>query len=308
MRSEDVAHLVAVADSPSLNAAARALGISQPTLSKSIARLERALGLPVIERHARGVTLTEAGRSFLEHARPAVAGLRDGLAAVRELRGGRHGNVRIGLGVGVPASLAIEALRPVLARPGTNVEIIGGMSDTLSRALAAGSCDFCITNLPPDSALPIHWEPMFSDPMTAVVAPGHPLAGARRVDWPTLSRQLWVTPGTGTRVRDWFERLFLDRGLPVPARMLSLRDYSGAAQVGAALGAVGLTPVSFLRGEPRPRRFVELATPADWRSDRVVGIARRRGGFLSPAAQRLIARFEEVGRRRFPTLPSTGAG
>lgn len=73
MRTEDIGYLLAVADAGSLVGAARGLGIGQPTLSKSIARLERALGTPLIKRLPRGIDLTDAGRAFVDRARPVMA-------------------------------------------------------------------------------------------------------------------------------------------------------------------------------------------------------------------------------------------
>lgn len=309
MRTEDVANFVVVADSPSLVAAAHRLGVSQPTLSKSIARLERALGAAVIERLPRGIAVTDAGRAFLSHAAPAAAGLRAGADAVRELRAGRAGLVRVGLGVSVPRTLVADALKRVLARGEVAIEILGGMSDTLSRAVAAGECDFAVTNAPAPGGPSIRWEPVFRDPMVPVVAATHPLAAARRVDWPTLARQRWVLPARGTQVRGWFEQLFVERGLPVPERTVSLRsEYASVPELGAALDAIGLTPASFLRADDALRRWTRLRVPGDWRSDREVGFVVRPGGVPGATARRVMECVRELGHGRFPPPLVRGAG
>jgi len=298
MRSEDVANFVVLAECRSLLAAARALGTSQPTLSKSVARLERALGTRVLERLPRGIALTDAGRAFLPHARSVTAGLRDGLATVRDLRAGRAGTVRIGVGVSVPPTLLVEALAPVLeAAPGLAVEVIGGMSDSLSRSVAVGECDLAVTNVPPDAALAVRWDPLFPDPMLPMAARSHPLAAARRIDWRTLSQQRWITPAAGTTVRAWFERLFVERDLPVPSQVISLRQYPVHFDMAAGLGAIALMPAS-ARPLGRLPQVVVLRAPADWVSDRSVGVVLRTGAEPSPAVRRVLERLRAVARKR----------
>lgn len=299
MRAEDVLNFLVVAEAPTLLAASARLGISQPTLSKSIARLERALGIPVIQRLPRGVALTEAGRAFLVHSKPAALGLRDGMDAVREIRTGRAGTVRIGLGVGVPQTLVIEGLKPLMKDASLSVEISGGMSNSLSKAVAAGECDFAITSVAPAGVPTVLWEPLYYDPMVPIATAKHPMATVRRATWEALSSQTWVIPGPGTSVRAWFESQFTTRGVPVPAQVISMRDYSVTPELGAGLGAISLTPSSFMRVHPRAQDFVAVRTPADWESDRYVGIMRRAGGHLSPAAQRLLDRIQAVGRSKF---------
>lgn len=299
MRAEDVMNFLVVAETPTLLAASAKLGMSQPTLSKSIARLERALGIALIERLPRGVALTEAGRAFLVHSRPAALGLREGVDAVREIRTGRAGTVRVGLGVGVPQMLVIEALKPLLKDGSLSVEISGGMSNSLSKAVAAGECDFAITSVMPAGLASVLWEPLYFDPMVPVASARHPMATLRRTSWEMLSRQTWVIPGTGTSVRAWFEQQFTTRGVPLPTQVISMRDYSVTPEFGAGLDAISLTPRSFMRVHPKAQDFVAVRTPADWQSDRYVGLMRRTGGQLSPAAQRLVDRIQGVARSKF---------
>ena len=66
-------YFVAVADEGQITQAARRLFMAQPALSQAISQLETELGLKLLDRHARGVTLTDAGETFLEKARAAVA-------------------------------------------------------------------------------------------------------------------------------------------------------------------------------------------------------------------------------------------
>jgi DNA-binding transcriptional LysR family regulator len=75
-------YFVAVADAAQLTDAARRLNIAQPTLSQALSQLEAQLGVELLERHSRGVRLTDAGRVFLEKARTAVAAADDAAETV----------------------------------------------------------------------------------------------------------------------------------------------------------------------------------------------------------------------------------
>ena len=78
--------------------AARTLGVTQPTLSAMLRRVEDELGVELFHRTARGVEPTEAGRAFLEHAAEAVRAADRGAEAVRALAGLEAGSIRVGGG------------------------------------------------------------------------------------------------------------------------------------------------------------------------------------------------------------------
>lgn len=299
MRTEDIGYLLAVADAGSLVAAARELGVSQPTLSKSIARLERALGTPVIERLPRGVALTDAGRAFVGGARRVDRALAEAVASARSSERHAADRVRIGIGVGVPPALVRAACAVVLRGDRMSIELVGGMSDSLAASVAAGEIDFAVANEPSESRR-LKWERLFPDPMIPVAGIRHPLARLRRVDWPTLAEQIWIVPATGTAVRGWFETQFELRDLPLPERIVSVRDYFTSPEFATTLGAIALMPASYLRTDVDPRRHRALALPDNWRSDRWVGLLHRADGRQGPGAANLMQAFEATARALFP--------
>ncbi len=103
---------LAVAEAGSLSAAARALGLSQPTLGRQIQAAERALGGPLFRRHARGLTPTEAGAALIGPAREMQA------AAARLMLAAAGRDARLSGTVRIAASVAVSAyvLPPLLAR------------------------------------------------------------------------------------------------------------------------------------------------------------------------------------------------
>lgn len=309
MRTEDIGYLLAVADAGSLVAAARGLGVGQPTLSKSIARLELALGTTLIERQRRGVVLTDAGRAFVQRARQAEHALAEAVASARASGRRAADRIRIGIGVGVPPGLVRAACAAALREAPVSVELVGGMSDTLAASVAAGDTDFAVTN-EPTTARRVTWERLFPDPMVPVVGTRHPLARLRRIDWPTLAGQAWILPAPGTAVRGWFDAQFALRGLSLPERIVSVRDYFVSPEFATTLGAIMLLPASYLRTDGDPRRHRALALPDGWRSDRWVGLLHRPDGRPGPGAAKLMEAFDATARALFPDRAdrSTGAG
>lgn len=299
MRVDDLRHFVAVAEAGSVAGAAEQLGASQPTLSKALARLERALRVALLERHARGVRLTEAGRAVLVHARNVDLDVRDALAALRDLRQGHSGAVRVGVGVGIPHALVAAACKPVLASGQFTLEIQGGMSDSLFRAVSSGETDFAITGVRPPEAARLEWTPLFRDPMIAVAPRGHPAAGARSMTWQALAAESWVVANVGTITRTWFEQQFRERGVAPPALIVGLRGYPMSYDLAEAIGALMLVPACTPRWARDFGDFVVIRRPPDWKSERVVGLLVRTGGYAGPAVRKLMDSATAAARRMF---------
>ncbi len=127
---DDLAAFAAVADARSFRQAAAALGVTPSALSHRLRALEARLGLRLLHRTTRSVAPTEAGQQLLATLAPALAHVRDAVAAVREQAATPAGTLRLTL----PHVAARTALAPVLARlqaahPRIAVELV--CSDTL---------------------------------------------------------------------------------------------------------------------------------------------------------------------------------
>jgi DNA-binding transcriptional LysR family regulator len=91
----DVATFVRVAEGGAFTAAARTLGVPKSTVSRALARLEKQLGVRLVQRTTRAVALTDAGRAYYERVRGAVAGLADATADVVDMGAEPRGTIRI---------------------------------------------------------------------------------------------------------------------------------------------------------------------------------------------------------------------
>jgi molybdate transport repressor ModE-like protein len=191
----------AIADEGSITAAATCLGYSQPAVSQQIKRLEKRLGVAVIERVGRSVRLTEAGRVLARHA-PAVTTALDAAAGeLAELRGLRAGRVRL---VGFPSAspTVVPRLLTDLAEhhPGITITYVEAEPPEAVEAVREDRADIALTfSYPGDrddphgsSASGLAVRAVGADDLLAVLPEGHPAGGGERVRVADLADENWI--------------------------------------------------------------------------------------------------------------------
>jgi DNA-binding transcriptional LysR family regulator len=178
MELRHLRYFVAIAEERSFTRAAERLWIAQPGLSSQTRRLETELGVKLLERHSRGVDLTEAGALFLERARAVLAAADTAASVGRDLRDGIAGSVRLGLATGARWPRAAAMLER-FAREHEHVEVtvVEGHGGTLWRDLRHGRLDAVIA--PATFASPDLSRLALGDvPWVVLVGAGHRLAAA----------------------------------------------------------------------------------------------------------------------------------
>jgi LysR family transcriptional regulator, putative pyruvate carboxylase regulator len=169
----DLRVLVTAVACGSLSAAARELHLSQPSVSERLARLERVVGRPLLARSNRGVTPTPAGQRFLVHARRclAVAERAVDVARAEDTSASLHVTAYSGYGT-IAVPFVVQVLRPLRIA----VIVDDQHSEEALRRVAERVTDLAFT-LPEPHAHEVALRPFHRDPVIAVCAPGHPLAG-----------------------------------------------------------------------------------------------------------------------------------
>lgn len=187
----------------SLSAAATELGYTQSAVSRQIAGLERQLGVPLVQRHVRGVRPTAAGEVFRHHA---LVTLNDADRAVRAVQDVRDGAFSRTLAVGATPSLAAgivpAAIRRLLdeAAP-LRWSLVPGLSSQLHDRVIAGDLDIAVvTDAPPGLPNDPRVQRRFlgMDNMVVVLPIDHPRAGHGPVHIQTLTDQTWVEDNDGS--------------------------------------------------------------------------------------------------------------
>lgn len=175
--SRSLALFLAVADALSFRQAAEALHLSQPPLSRAIRGLEARLGMPLFDRHARGVHLTQAGHRLLPYARGVADLLRQAEAAFQGAA--VPATLRLGLtSAAEPAWFRGLADRVQALQPGVRVEVASDTSPRLVRQLRAGRLDAAFVALPTD-VRGLEVQELDRLPMVAAIPSAHPLARRR---------------------------------------------------------------------------------------------------------------------------------
>ncbi|ATE65595.1 LysR family transcriptional regulator [Rhizorhabdus dicambivorans] len=243
-------HFLAVADTLHFGRAAERLGMTQPPLSQSILALERELGAALFTRSKRNVALTAFGHQWLEHVRPAVAGIAALPYIARRLREGSAGELALSF-----VSIADYSLLPALVRhyaarfPQVEVTLAEATSDVQIAALLDGRGHAGII-VPPDGALPdaLSYMPLLREPLVAAIPEAWVDEARQRhggwlggdwLDRPLILFPRRVAPVFHDRITAYLER----QGRPPHVRQEAIQMQTIISLVSAGMG-FALVPAS----------------------------------------------------------------
>ncbi len=269
----------AVARREHISHAADELRVAQPSLSRTIARLEADLGVPLFDRQGRRVRLNHVGVAFLRRVDRALAELDDARRELTDAAGLDHGSVAV-------ASETLLTLTELLKnfraqQPDVSVRLFQSPVETMRRQLRAGDVDLCFASQPLDEPSLETIELVREEVLLAVPLTHH-LADQDYVDVAVLAGESFITTRPGHWQRTLADRLFAQAGLQ--PTITCEGDEPGAIQfmISAGLG-IGLIPaMSCQAGTHAPVAWVHLDTPDCSRS---LTLAWRQGAYLSAAAQ-----------------------
>ncbi|GAA3679146.1 LysR family transcriptional regulator [Nocardioides ginsengisoli] len=235
MRIEQLEYVAAAIEHRSLRRAGERLHVSQAALSEGISKLERELGVDLLERHRAGVRPTETGALLLPHVLEA-------LEALERVRTAGHGHqalpvrLRVGTVNAGTASLLLPAAQAVTARhAGTSVDIQSLQQADIVTRLGDGALDLGLINVldgddPPPDLSPV---PLRTGTPMVVLSTTHPLAGESSVGIDALRDEPFIGMRSGYLMHRYAHRLFGD-DLP---RTWHTTD---GAEMGAVMVAEGL--------------------------------------------------------------------
>jgi len=280
----DLEAFVAVADAGGFRRAAAALGLSQPSITLRVQRLERLLGLELFNRTTRRVTLTEAGQRLRVRAAHAVSELS---AIVRDLRDEaqlKSGRVTLG----APPTLAASVLPPVLGRfmtahPGVRMQLHDDFTGAILARLTAGSVDLAI--VPFDGRNEdLACEPLFTDELVVAAPRSMALPANRALAFAEFSRLPLVTMPLPSAIRTTLSERFARAGQVFQPVFEANNMHTLIGLVRAGIG-VSVLPEPMLDAQSELVRIhVE-----GLRFERRIGLVTVRGRALSPAAATFAA-------------------
>jgi DNA-binding transcriptional LysR family regulator len=238
-------HFLAVAEEANFGRAAARIGMKQPPLSQSIRRLERDLGVVLLERTRAGVRLTAAGEAFLPEARAAVSAVARASALARAAAGTRKpvriGVVSVALWDPLPRLVAAaqEARIPIHLEQATTNEQL--------RALADGGLDLGLVAPPLEAPPRLQVTPLANDPIVAALPTRPPPNDNGPVPLDSIADRLILFPrADGPSLYDAIFAMFRMRGLAPTIVQESPRMLTTLALVAAGVGA-SLVPAAVAR-------------------------------------------------------------
>ncbi|WP_086841388.1 LysR family transcriptional regulator [Amycolatopsis kentuckyensis] len=205
METRELRYFVAVAEELHFGRAAERLGIAQPPLSRTIARLERRLGVALLERTSRRVSLTEAGAVLLTEGRAILGALATAERLTRRAAANRPSLV-LATKAGAARELLTKLLDAYAAEPGAVAVDLLLCESQPQQALHDGRADVALLHLPFDSTAGLDTEVLHTEGQVAILPSAHPLAArsgirlAEAGSVPDLPLARW--PGPGGRYPD----------------------------------------------------------------------------------------------------------
>lgn len=218
LRLRNVKMLLSLAQTRNISHSAAMLNTTQPGLSKWLKDLEEDIGLPLFERHARGLTPTHYGEVLIEHAKRLEAQLDRASHDMEALREGSAGRVVIGASGAAASDTAPLAILRLLDRmPQAHVSLVEGTTDRLLEQLAQGNLDLVMGRMAPERIDPaIESESLYMDPIQMVTRPRHPLLSRGKLNWEDLRQYRWIVWPQGTPVRTALDRALAEAGESMP--------------------------------------------------------------------------------------------
>jgi DNA-binding transcriptional LysR family regulator len=285
----DLEYFAAIAETGNLGRAAELLNLSQPALSRSLRRLEQATRSKIVARTPKGVELTAAGTALLASIGKLRLAQDEVMRTVADIGNGLSGHVRVGVTPGTLEELLSRASGRLLkdaTRLKLTVQV--GYTPVLLAALRAGQLDLILATTIADAGAGIAQEHLCVEEYAVVASANHRLARRKRVMPGELAQEQWSSPDPLGGMQREFLRTLVELGLPPINVVMVTNTPSMRLSMIAESNLLGFHARSSIRRASRYCKLAEIKVDGI-NLRRHNNVIYRQGGYLSPAAQRLIA-------------------
>jgi len=291
MELRDLEYFVVVAEQGHLGRAAAVLRLSQPALSKCLARLESSLEVKLFRRIPKGMELTVEGSLLLSRMRDLRQSLRNVASEIADLSRGYAGHLRIGVGPAVPDQFVMSAISELIREaPHLNTKLVISDADQILPALRKGELDVVINHVSPMEPVGLKWSALYEDEYVVCCSCDHKLAARSDVPLSELNTERWALSDSSLPTQHRLQDVFRECGLLPPQVALECRLLGPRLQAAAKsdlllyASRVAITLAIEAGLAIRILPVTELA----WR--RSIGIISRDEQYVHPA----VVRFVEI--------------
>jgi DNA-binding transcriptional LysR family regulator len=229
----------AIARHLSFSRAAEELHLTQPAVSMQVKSLEDSAGLPLTEQVGKKIRLTSAGEEVARTARRIAQQLREAEEALAAMKGAEAGRLLIGV-VSTAKYFAPALLAEFKRRhPGIELRLSVSNRGAIVRQLAENEIDLAIMGSPPREFDTV--AEVFADhPLVFIAAPGHPLAGKKKIDATALTQEILLIREQGSGTRSALERYLEEQkvGAGETAEMSSNETLKQAVMAGMGVAFI----------------------------------------------------------------------
>lgn len=292
MEWEQLEYFQTLAQMQHVTKAAKSLSITQPALSRSIARLENHLGVPLFDRHGRSITLNQYGHIFLRRVQAMMKEYTEGKEEIQALLKPDQGEVSLGFLHTLGTTLVPDLIGSFQQEyPNIAFQLKQNHSYWLLERLKSGDLDLCLlASIKPEK--PIQWIKLWSEELFVFVPNDHPLANRESITLDEIAGERFILLKKGYALRMTVDELFEKANIQ-PNIMFEGEEATTAA--GFVAAGLGISILPDLKGLDQSKiTKIRVSWPE---CQRVIGIAWIKGRFLSPVAetfkQYVISHFSE---------------
>ncbi|BCB02602.1 LysR family transcriptional regulator [Bacillus sp. KH172YL63] len=261
--------------------AAEELRIAQPSLSKTISRLEEDLGVPLFERQNRQIKLNHYGKRFLNRVDRAFLEINEGKREILEEMKQEEHTIR--MAVTIPRVLPDLVGSFLKENPHVRFQQFVLSISEMRTQLKNGEIDFCISSIPLEDDEDIVWEPLMTEEIFLIVPPGHRLEKREEINLIEVKDEPFISMNTGYGLRNLTDEFCLKAGF---SPLISFEgDEPGVIGdlVRQGLGIAFIPAISWMnRRHPFPHK-IKIHNPT---CQRTIGLAwSKRRHFTKTAKQ-----------------------
>jgi DNA-binding transcriptional LysR family regulator len=300
MKLHDLHVLMAVVQAGSMNKAAVLLNTTQPAVSKSIAELERTVGVRLLDRNAQGVEPTAYGRALLDGGTAVFDDLRQAVKKIEFLADPTAGEVRVGCSPFLAASF-VPAVVDRLSRrfPRIVFHLVTSLTEALHLELSERNVDLIISRrFEPFADERMGFEFLFGQVYVVAAGAQSPWARRRRIALADLVNEPWTLPPPESMIGSVAMKVFRASGLDYPRTIVVADNAQARISLVAAGRFITIFQESVLRFPTEISKHLEIKVlPVEPpMPDLQVGIITLKGRTISPVAQLFIECAREVAK------------
>jgi DNA-binding transcriptional LysR family regulator len=290
----DLRYFEAIAATNHLGMASGLVFRSQPALTNCIKRLETALGVELVERVGRGITITPAGRILADRARGLRASIEEIVREIGDIESGKAGLIRLGVLPTLAKFLLPPLFRALIEEsPHVQIQTTIAQNDVLGSLLRDRSVDLILTIANQETGDYIS-KAVLEDEAVVIASRDHPIFKTKRITVETLTQYPWVLAPPAVGTRKWIDNVFRARNLAGPKVQIETNQILMMPNLICETNLLAFTSRLHINDPDGGSELREVKLPETTMLRRF-NLVYRRESYLPPVAHRLIEIISKQG-------------